>query len=473
MLTPEQIEELNRFDRLIQDWAKKFGLDCYPQEFDIIDSEKMAELMTSGNLPTTFNHWSYGRDFEAIKTAWRLNRANLPMEVVYNANPSRGYICGTDPFVVMLLVMAHVYGHNDFFKNNFWLLQGRKDMLGFMADAARRFKRYEDTYGVEAVEKTLTAALALQWNIEPFRLERPDFQEQIEAKILETRAKAKKDQKTLDLKKLRTDLEKQIPFEPDRDIIGFLKDVSPTLEDWQRDILAVVRERAHYLFPNFRTKTMNEGWAVYWHENIMDELIKAKLISNADRDIYMDTQSKVLADWMVAQNPYWLGREIWKHIIKKHGLKKAFDVRANYRDIEFVEEFLEDELIRQLKLYIYERYEDHIDGQDVYVYEIADKNPKRVRERIVDSLKKIPDAPVIRVTRSNFNKEGELLLLHDFNEEQEELDPEHLAKTLEHVYHLWGKPVWLQTREINLRSSSGFASILYGYDGIRHNKLLI
>lgn len=473
MLTPQQIEELNRFDRLIQDWAKKFGLDCYPQEFDIIDSEKMAELMTSGSLPITFNHWSYGRDFETVKTSWRLNRFNLPMETVYNANPCRGYICATDPFVVMILVIAHVYGHNDFFKNNFWLLQGRKDILGFMADAARRFKKYENAYGVEEVEKTLTAALSLQWNIEPFRPERPDFQQQLEAKILEARATAKKDQKTLDLKKLRADMEKQIPFEHDRDVIGFIKDVSPTLEDWQRDILAVVREQAYYLFPNIRTQTMNEGWAVYWHEKIMDELIAAELISTADRDIYMTTQSRVLADWKIDQNPYWLGREIWKHIVQKHGLKKAFDVRANYRDIEFVEEFLEDELIRRLKLYIYGRYEDRIDGKDVYVYEIADKNPERTRERIVASLKKRPDAPVIRVTRSNFNKNGELLLLHDFNENQEELDGEHLARTLEHVYHLWGKPVWLQTREPNVRSSSGFANILYGYDGARHQKLLI
>lgn len=470
MLTPEQLTELNRFDSLIQEWAKKFGLDFYSQEFDVIPSEKMAELMAYF-LPADFSHWSRGRDFEIVKTAWRLNRSNLPMEVVYNTNPSRGYVCATDPFVIMVVVMAHVYGHNDFFKNNFWLLKSRTDILGFLADAARRFKKYEDEYGVEAVEQTLTAALALQWNIEPFRDERPDFQQQIETRLQEARAKAKQEQKTLDLKKARADLEKKIPFEPDRDIIGFLKDVSPALEEWQRDILTVVREQTYYLFPQYRTKIMNEGWAVYWHEKIMDELIKAKLTSDADREIYLKAQSGVLADLKIVQNPYWLGREIWKHIVKKHGLKKAFEVRANYRDIEFVEEFLEDELIHQLKLYIYGRFEDYLNGK--YVYVITDNNPKRIRERIVDSLKKIPDMPIIRVTRSNFNKEGDLLLLHDFNEDLEELDTEHLTKTLEHVYHLWGKPVWLQTREMSVKSSSGFANVLYGYDGMRHQKSLI
>ncbi len=470
MLTPEQLTELNRFDSLIQEWAKKFNLDFYPQEFDVITSEKMAELMAYF-LPADFSHWSRGRDFEIVKTAWRLNRSGLPMEVVYNTNACRGYICGTDPFVVMVTVMAHVYGHNDFFKNNFWLLKSRTDILGFMADAARRFKKYEEDYGAETVEQTITAALAIQWNIEPFRDERPDYQKQIEMRMQEARAKAKKEQKQLHLTNARAYLEKKIPFEPDNDVIGFIRDVSPALEDWQRDILTVVREQAYYLFPQIRTKIMNEGWAVYWHEKIMDELINAKLISDADREIYLKAQSGVLADLKIVQNPYWLGREIWKHIVKKHGLKKAFEVRANYRDIEFVEEFLEDELCQQLKLYIYGRYEDYINGE--YVYYIADKNPKRVRERIVDSLKKLPNAPVIRVTRSNFNKEGELLLLHDFNEDLEELDTEHLMKTLEHVYHLWGKPVWLQTREEDVKSQSGFVNVLYGYDGIRPLKSLI
>ena len=86
MLTQEQLAEFNRLDQLIQEWVKKFGLDFYPQEFDVIPSEKMAELMAYF-LPADFGHWSRGRDFEIVKTAWRLNRSNLPMEVVYNTTP--------------------------------------------------------------------------------------------------------------------------------------------------------------------------------------------------------------------------------------------------------------------------------------------------------------------------------------------------------------------------------------------------
>lgn len=457
MIDDNQLKELNDLDKIIQKMAKKFGLDCYPQEFDIIPAEKMAEIMAYG-FPISYHHWSGGRDYEREKTLWRYNRTVLPYEVVFNTNPSRAYLCETDPFVVLILTMAHVYGHNDFGKNNYWSKSERLDMNRYLAAAHQRFEDYERDYGLAAVEKIITAALSIKFHIDPFFKERPDNETIIEQKIKEAR---KKDSK-IDVRKLRKELKGQIPFEPDRDLLGFIAEYAPDLEDWQRDVLTVVREQAHYQFPFFRTKIMNEGWAVFWHEKIMAELIKAQLIEKGDREIYMRAQSRVLPSHPMKFNPYLVGREIWKYIERKHGTEKLFKVRASYRDLEFVEEFLVDELIHDLQLYIYQPFD--LGPETIYV--IVEKRPKIIRELLIGMLKH-PPAPTIHVISSNYNNRGELYLKHNFAEEQTELDEEYREKTMEHLYELWGRPIWLESQETH---RYGAKPILYNFDGKKHHK---
>ena len=54
---------------------------------------------------------------------------------------------------------------------------------------------------------------------------------------------------------------RKFPPEPDKDLLGFLRDYAPELEKWQRDILNMIREEMIYFIPQMRTKTINEGWA--------------------------------------------------------------------------------------------------------------------------------------------------------------------------------------------------------------------
>ena len=55
---------------------------------------------------------------------------------------------------------------------------------------------------------------------------------------------------------------------PTRDVLLFLLE-NATLEDWQADVLSIIREEAYYFAPQGQTKIMNEGWASYWHSTIM------------------------------------------------------------------------------------------------------------------------------------------------------------------------------------------------------------
>ena len=48
---------------------------------------------------------------------------------------------------------------------------------------------------------------------------------------------------------------------PQRDLLLFLLEHAADLEDWQRDVLAIVRQELLYFVPQMQTKIMNEGWA--------------------------------------------------------------------------------------------------------------------------------------------------------------------------------------------------------------------
>src|SRR5262249_48116349 len=58
----------------------------------------------------------------------------------------------------------------------------------------------------------------------------------------------------------RAKRKRMLPEEPQRDVLQFLFEHAP-LENWERDVLAIVREEAYYFAPQAMTKIMNEGWA--------------------------------------------------------------------------------------------------------------------------------------------------------------------------------------------------------------------
>ena len=65
------------------------------------------------------------------------------------------------------LVMAHVYGHCDFFKNNLYFAHTSRKMMDEMANHATRIQRYADRYGIQAVEAFIDCCLSLENLIDP------------------------------------------------------------------------------------------------------------------------------------------------------------------------------------------------------------------------------------------------------------------------------------------------------------------
>ena len=62
-----------------------------------------------------------------------------------------------------------------------------------------------------------------------------------------------------------------IPPHPERDLLWFIAEYAPELEEWERDIFLAVREESFYFYPVFACQIMNEGWASYWHARLLRE----------------------------------------------------------------------------------------------------------------------------------------------------------------------------------------------------------
>ncbi|MDA8308340.1 MAG: SpoVR family protein, partial [Deltaproteobacteria bacterium] len=304
------LKKLNVADRLIREIGAEFGLDFMEQEFDVIPARKMLEILAY-RLPVNYSHWSFGRDYEIERTKYQ-HGFGVPYEVVFNSDPARAYLMETNPLPVQVLVMAHVYAHNDFMKNNKHFQITRRDMITSASEASQRFRRYEEDYGREAVEKLIDAGMAIEWNIDPEELIRPETEAETRDRLYGWSGKLPAEgsfddmlpkKKSVSLEEKRK-LRRKTPPEPTMDILKYVIENSPLLSfEWQKDVLSTIRGQALYFLPYRRTKIMNEGWATFWHEKIMNRLFAEGFLSADEHGYYNLYNSRVKAHSPRAINP--------------------------------------------------------------------------------------------------------------------------------------------------------------------------
>src|SRR5262249_43229606 len=258
----------------------------------MLDYDHLNEIAAYGGFPTRYPHWRFGMEYEELSKSYSYGLSKI-YELVINNNPVYAYLMKSNAPVEQKLVMAHVFGHADFFKNNLWFSKTNRRMIDAMANHATRVRGYIDRHGVENVENFIDACLSLENLIDyhaafierqerreniaapqvneeedeaPKKIPRPrgkhysepyisapEFVEEAKARLAE-RAKRKK----------------RVPEDPQRDVLQFLIEHAP-LENWERDILGIVRREAYYFAPQAMTKILNEGWASFWHATIMTQ----------------------------------------------------------------------------------------------------------------------------------------------------------------------------------------------------------
>jgi stage V sporulation protein R len=450
-----ELTELVEWDRVIRDKAAEFGLDWYPQEFEICDHNGMLGYMAYSGMPSHYPHWSYGKSYEKLKTLYDYGVNGLPYEMVINSSPAIAYLMRDNTLLLSILTMAHVYGHNDFFKNNFTFKSTRAELTieTFKAHALRVRRYAEDpSIGIEKVERILDGAHAMSWQCRRNLAIRKLTHEEQTERAIESAQPRQDPFKNLHVRPEfhEPDLHK-VPLEPDEDVLLFIRDHNPYLAGWEKDLLTIVDEEAKYFLPMMETKIMNEGWASYWHKQILESLD----IDQGLRIEFIVRHNQVLRPIPGQINPYHLGFKIWEDIYRRHteptpdevkkygaptknGKDKIFEVREVERDTSFLRRYLTEEIMRELDMFQYEAR-----GDDYVVSKVSDEdNWKTVKETLIKNVG-TGSIPVIKVEDADFGHNRTLYLKH--HHDSRDLQLEYAEKTLAFVYRLWGRECVLET----------------------------
>jgi stage V sporulation protein R len=442
-----------------------------------------------GGFPVRYPHWRFGAEYDELMKSYSYGLSKI-YEMVINTDPCYAYLLSANAITDQKLVIAHVYGHCDFFKCNAWFSRTNRRMLDQMANHAARINRYIDRFGYDPVEQFIDACLSLDDLIDPHA---PHIRRTRDPKKVEEEAARRKHEEERKAKglpeargrfhakdymdafvnppdvleaeeaarKKRTEAKeasRSFPEEPQRDVLQFLLKHAP-LKEWQHDILAIIREEAYYFAPQGQTKILNEGWASYWHSKIMTRhgLTDAEIID------YADHHSGTMAMSPQRINPYKVGIELFKDIEERWdkgrfgpeweecddiearknwdrelglGRDKIFEVRRVHNDITFIDTFLTEDFCRKHKMFSF-AFNEHTGD-----YEIASREFKAIKQQLLTNLTN-HGRPFIYVQDGNYKNRGELYLRHDY--QGIELKQDYARDTLVNLHKLWGRPVHIET----------------------------
>ena len=470
-LPPELVEENLR----IQDLARSYGLDFCDVVFEMCDYDEINMLAAYGGFPVRYPHWRWGMEFLQMEKGYEYGLQKI-YEMVINTAPSYAYLLDNNTHMDQKLVMAHVFGHVDFFTNNAWFGHTNRKMLDQMANHAARVARHADRHGVNEVESFIDAALSIENLIDPhrdhIRRERGRSESDIERAslsdgVIKLPARSYMDRyinppEAMAEQRLRHQEQLQqmqrFPEEPARDVMGFVLRYG-RMSRWQQDVLAIIRDEAYYFAPQGQTKIMNEGWASYWHTTMMTR----DLLTDAELIDYADHHSGTTATRPGQLNPYKLGLELLRHVEERWdkgrfgvdwgrcddwrardawdtgaglGREKLFEVRRSHNDVTFIDAFLDEDFVARHGLFT-TAYDPRSKRWQVDSREFA-----KVKQQLLQMLATRGN-PRIHVTDGNHANRGELEITH--THEGMDLQLDWAETTLGNLARLWGRPVHLVT----------------------------
>lgn len=465
-LTPELEAERKK----ICAFAKEAGLDFFDTIFELITYDQINQFAAYGGFPVRYPHWKFGMEYEHLSKSYEYGLSKI-YEMVINTDPCYAYLMEGNAMMDQKLVMAHVYGHCDFFKNNVWFGKTNRKMMDQMANHATRIRRYVDRYGQDTVEGFIDTCLSLENLIDRYSpyvdksaekrplANEPNFLLHVERDYMrnyinppDVVAEQKKKFEEMNLRRQR------YPQEPERDVLKFLIQHAP-LEDWQQDVLSIIRDEAYYFSPQGMTKTMNEGWASYWHSHLMTK----KILDDSEIIDFADHHAGTMAMAPNGYNPYKVGIELMRDIEDRWnkgkfgreweqcddireksnwnkdlrlGREKIFEVRKIYNDVTFIDEFLTEDFCIRNKMFVYKF------NKQKNRFEVDTRDFKAIKAQLLFQMTNFGQ-PVIKVEDANFENRGELLLSHAH--EGVDLQPDFLSATLKNLFKVWNRPVNLAT----------------------------
>jgi stage V sporulation protein R len=472
--------ELEEHRQAIEERCRTEGLDFFETIFEMVDFDQMNQIAAYGGFPQRYPHWRFGMEYERLRKQHTYGLGKI-YEMVINNDPCYAYLLTDNAVVDQKTVMGHVFAHCDFFKNNIWFGKTSRKMMDGMANHATRVQRHIEREGQEPVERFLDVCLTIESLIDPYlpfmkrepeparrsingparRAEEPQVSRYPSKRYMERyinppealEAERQRDRAEAEQRK------RAFPAAPQRDVLLFLLRHAP-LEDWQADVLDIIRTEAYYFAPQGQTKIMNEGWATYWHSRLM-----TRYFARADEIVtYADHHSGTVASGPGRLNPYKLGVDLFRDIELRwnkgrfgkeyeecesierrqtwdtgllQGREKIFEVRRIHNDVTFIDEFLTPEFVDRHELYHYRR--DPATGRMV----VVDRDFDRIKQTMLFMLTN-HGQPYIYVVDGNYANRGELYLAHKHL--GIDLDIKYATECLKNLRLLWRRPVHIQAR---------------------------
>lgn len=489
--------ELLNLKEQIEKYAVDYGLDFYPVIFEVCDYDTINILAAQEGFPNRYPHWRFGMQYDQMSKGYMFGVQKI-YEMVINTNPCYAYLLNANHLVDQKTVMAHVYGHADFFKNNYYFSTTDRNMMDVMANHGSKIRRYMEKYGQDTVEDFIDCVNSIDTlidtnilfethdvkskrrELERLAVEEVHDDEMEGSNALKSFFRSKKRNEAsrmADQPQAETEESHALPgmdeFDPrySRDLMKFLMDHAP-LTEWQADIIGILREEAYYFLPQRMTKIMNEGWASYWHSLIMTQ----KALKASEIVDFADHHAGVMAMSQQRINPYKIGIELFRDIeyrwntgrfgkryndctdmnLKENwdeglglGREKIFEVRRTHNDITFIDEFFTEEFCNRMQIFTY-KFNPRT-GRN----EIETRDFMEIKSRLLNQLTNF-GTPVIEVESKNYGNRGELLLRHVHY--GTDLDLAMANDTLKNVYALWKRP-------INLATIVEGVETIYHFDG--------
>lgn len=472
--------ELQDMQGEIEEIYRGYKLDFFPQIFVMVTPEQLFAAGARSGIPVRYSHWSFGMAYDQLATPQEYGQGKIS-ELVINTNPCYAYMLDSNQRFEQRLVMAHVYGHNNFFVRNMYFSDTDRKIHSTMAWHRARINEISEKVGFAAVEKFIDVVHSLDDLIDHSVLGRRKSHEErmrelnnapdesppraprfkspasfMDEVINPPSVLSKHDEK---IRRQHEFQQSRFPRIPTADILQFVIEHGQ-LKDWQREIMRMLREEAYYFSPQAQTKIMNEGWASYWHYQLMTKDLNPRYPSEiTDTSKFHDA---VLRPYRSGINPYRLGFKLFQNIEERWdrgqfgpeyeqcsdrrkkenwdlklglGQEKIREVRDVYNDYTFIDTFLTPEFCAQEGFFATEKNRR---GDSV----ISSRDFEDIKARILATLP-AHHRPILRVIDGNFENRGQLLIEHEY--EGRNLDISKAKATMMNLFRVWGRPVYVRT----------------------------
>jgi stage V sporulation protein R len=468
---------LERFDAALAEHARRFRLETWPVQYEVITAAQMLDLCSTVGMPVHYPHWSFGKQLLAQEHGYRKGMSGLAYEIVINTNPALVYLMETNTLALQVLVMAHAaYGHNAFFRNNYLFRQFTQadGILDYLAFARRFILDCEERHGWREVERVLDCCHALA----PYGVDRYKKP----ARLSAARERARQ------AERMRFAQQHYNPdvaylyegsagnagpaappaggFEPQENLLYFIEKRAPRLAPWQRELVRIVRKVAQYFHPQRLTKVANEGAATFWHYTLLSEMYDHGQVDDGFMLEWLSNHSDVVAQPVFDSpayrgiNPYALGFALFRDIRRiceqptdedRHWfpqlagsdwLEAVHFAMANFKDDSLIEQYLSPKVIRDLRLFLLA--DDEADRSRYEVRAIHNEQGyARVRQALAAQYRPEAHTPPLQVVRFSADSDRALLLQHRV-ERGRLLDTASADEVLRYLKELWQFDVVLE-----------------------------